>query len=269
MTPAGLPVWLNGRILDQAEARIDPADRGLLLGDGLFETMRVTDGAVRHFTLHMERLAHGAGVLMFPPPDTDMIAQAVRDLLAACGLQGGSLRLTLTRGPGPRGLLPPPQLQPTLLLAAAASLPPATPVRLVTASHRRDEDSVLSRIKSLNYLPSILARMEAAMQGADDALLLNRAGHVAETSASTLVAVIGGKALTPPVSDGALPGIARGMLLAAGLVCEGHLTPAMLRGADAVFSLNSLCAREVVAIDGYELPRQPAFLARLVAYLDG
>ena len=88
MTPAGLPVWLNGRILNQAEARIDPADRGLLLGDGLFETMRVTDGAVRHFTLHMERLAHGAGVLMFPPPDTDMIAQAVRDLLAQAGFDG-------------------------------------------------------------------------------------------------------------------------------------------------------------------------------------
>ncbi|WNM09781.1 aminotransferase class IV [Komagataeibacter nataicola] len=197
MTPTGLPVWLNGQVLSPAEARIDPADRGLLLGDGLFETMRVADGAVRHFTLHMERLAHGAGVLMLPPPDTDRIAQAVHDLLAASGLQSGSLRLTLTRGPGPRGLLPPPRVQPTLLLAAAASLPPATPVRLVTATHRRDEESVLSRIKSLNYLPSILARMEAASLGADDALLLNRAGHVAETSASTLVAVIGGELLTP------------------------------------------------------------------------
>ncbi|MGS0647295.1 aminotransferase class IV [Komagataeibacter melomenusus] len=269
MTPASLPVWLNGRIIDQAEARIDPADRGLLLGDGLFETMRVAGGGVRHFTLHMERLAHGADVLMLPPPDRGLIARAAADLLAACGLQNGSLRLTFTRGPGPRGLLPPPQVRPTLLLTATANLPPATPVRLVTASHRRDEESVLSRIKSLNYLPSILARMEAAGQGADDALLLNRAGHVAETSASTLVAVRDGAALTPPVRDGALPGIARGVLLAAGMLRESRLSPAMLRGAEAVFALNSLCAREVVAIDGHELPRQPAFLARLVAPLDG
>ncbi|QHC35071.1 aminotransferase class IV [Komagataeibacter xylinus] len=269
MTLATLPVWFNGRIINQAETRIDPADRGLLLGDGLFETMRVANGAVRHFALHMDRLAHGAGVLMLPSPDRNLIAQAVRDLLAACGLQSGSLRLTLTRGPGPRGLLPPAQVRPTLLLTAAASLPPATPMRLVTASHRRDEDSVLSRIKSLNYLPSILAWMEAAGLGADDALLLNRAGHVAEMSASTLVAIIGGEALTPPVSDGALPGIARGVLLAAGMLREGRLSPAMLRGAEAVFALNSLCAREVVAIDGHELPRQPALLSRLVAHLDG
>ncbi|MGY6768425.1 aminotransferase class IV [Komagataeibacter sp. NFXK3] len=269
MTPAGLPVWLNGRIIDQAEARIDPADRGLLLGDGLFETMRVAGGVVRHFPLHMDRLAHGAGVLMLPPPDRGLIAQAAADLLAACGVQNGALRLTLTRGPGPRGLLPPPEVRPTVLLTATASLPPATPVRLVTASHRRDEESVLSRIKSLNYLPSILARMEAAGRGADDALLLNRAGHVAETSASTLVAIIEGEALTPPVHDGALPGIARGVLLAAGLLRESRLSPAMLRGAGAVFALNSLSAREVVAIDGHELPRQPALLAGLAAHLDG
>ncbi|NVN36321.1 aminotransferase class IV [Komagataeibacter swingsii] len=267
--PVPLPIWLNGRILPAGGAYVDTADRGFLLGDGVFETMRVAGGQVRHLDRHMNRLAQGAAAIMLPPPDRTAITAGIAALLDACGVETGSLRLTCTRGVGPRGLLPPAQVTPTVLLTAASGLPPATPVRLVTASHRRDAASILSRIKSLNYLPSILARMEAAEQGADDAVLLNHAGFVAETSASTLVACLGGQLVTPPVSDGALPGTARGVLVDAGIVREGRISPAQLRMATAAFTLNSLSVRQVVAWDGIAIPRRPALLATLRAACQG
>ncbi|ATU74028.1 Putative branched-chain-amino-acid aminotransferase [Gluconacetobacter sp. SXCC-1] len=265
MTPSPLPVWLDGRVLAASQARIDPADRGFLLGDGVFETMRVAGGRVCHFARHMDRLARGAAVLHMPPPDMAVLSAGVDALLGACALVSGSLRLTLTRGTGPRGLLPPAPVVPTCLITATAGMPPSTPVRLVTSTHRRDAAGVLSRIKSLNYLPSILARMEAAAQGADDALLLNHAGHVAETSASTLVACMGGQLVTPPVSDGALPGTVRGVLVDAGMVRVGRIEAAGLHEAQALFVLNSLGVREVVALDGHALGRRPDLLAALRA----
>ncbi|KAB8123905.1 2-keto-4-methylthiobutyrate aminotransferase [Komagataeibacter medellinensis] len=265
MTEASLPIWLDGQILPAAKARIDPADRGFLLGDGVFETMRVAGGALCHFTRHMDRLVHGAAVLHMPPPDRVALAAGVESLLAACALGSGSLRLTLTRGTGPRGLLPPAHVRPTCLITATATTPPATPVRLVMATHRRDAGSVLSRIKSLNYLPSILARMEAAAMGADDALLLNHAGHVAETSASTLIACLGGQPVTPPISDGALPGTVRGVLVDAGMVRVGRITVSALLQAEALFTCNSLGLREVAGLDGCAVARRPDLLAALRA----
>jgi branched-chain amino acid aminotransferase len=117
-------LWLNGRLLPAAEARIDPSDRGLLLGDGLFETMRAAGGRLPLLPRHMARLLDGAVLLGLPAPSEETVADAARALLAAEGLAVAAVRLTLTRGPGPRGLLPPDEPAPTLLLTAAP-LPPA------------------------------------------------------------------------------------------------------------------------------------------------
>jgi branched-chain amino acid aminotransferase len=165
------------------------------------------------------------------------------------------VRLTLTRGPAPRGLLPPAASHPTLLLTVAALPPPSGPLRLHVSTIRRDQDSPLSAIKSLNYLPNVLARIEAAEAGADDALLLNHAGHVAETSAANLFVCCAGTWITPPVSEGALPGIRRAVLLEAGRVREGVVTAAAVFAADAVCAGNSLMLRPVAEIDGQALPR--------------
>ena len=263
--PTALPVWLNGRLLPAGQAHIDPADRGFLLGDGLFETMRVANGQVSHFSRHMDRLADGARALMLAPPDRERIAAGVHEMLAACDLTAGSLRLTCTRGTGPRGLMPPVDGTPTVLITASAGVVPPTPVKLVTVEYRRDEDSVLSRIKSLNYLPSVLARMAAARAGADDALMLNRAGYVAETSASTLLACIDGQLVTPPVTDGALPGTARGVLLDAGLLHVRRLSPLALHRATAILTVNSLGARGVHMLDGRDVPVMPDLLTAVQA----
>jgi branched-chain amino acid aminotransferase len=248
-------LWLNGTLCPANEARIDPADRGFLLGDGLFETMAAHGRAVPELARHYARLCAGAEMLRIPVPITrEALAGAVHDVLAANGLMDAMLRLTLTRGVGPRGLLPPSEPNPTLLLTAAPLLSPSGPLRLVTSSIRRDEDSPLSAIKSLNYLPGVLARMEAAERGADDALLLNRAGRVAETSIANLFVRLGGVWLTPPVAEGALPGIRRACLLDAGKLREAAITVEELRQAEAVCAGNALSLRPVTVIDGYSLP---------------
>ena len=156
-------IHLNGRLVDACEARIDPADRGLLLADGLFETLRAYDGRLFCLNAHLARLAAGAAVLGLPAPPLPEIAVAARDTLAANGLADASIRITLTRGAGPRGLLPPTGVTPTLMVAAyplPSSLPTAMSACL--ASIRRNEQSPLSRIKSLAYLENILALGEAA-----------------------------------------------------------------------------------------------------------
>lgn len=260
-----MKLHLNGALLKAADARIAPGDRGFTLGDGLFETLRVRDGAILRLPAHLARLARGAEVLGLPLPATGL-ADALEATRAANGLSDGVLRLTVTRGEGPRGVLPPARPTPTVLVTAAPMAPPAPPARLVIASGtRRNERSPLSGVKSLNYLDNILARQEAAAAGADDAILLNTRDRVAETSIANVFAVIDGRLVTPPLADGALPGVMRAAVLA----LEGEaraLTADDLDRATEIFLTSSLGLRPVAALAGRVLTDHAA-LARLKAAL--
>lgn len=250
-----MKLWLNGKIMPSEAACISPADRGFLLGDGLFETMSVQNGAVPELHRHYARLCSGAALLRLPVPLSQLeLETAVSQLLAANGLSAAALRLTLTRGPGPRGLLPPEQPAPTLLLTAADPPGPGAPVRLITCTIRRDETSPLSAVKTLNYLPGILARLEAAERGADDAVLLNQAGRVAETSAASLFVYLRDNWVTPPVREGALPGICRAKLLEAGQIREQAVTSEDLTFARALCIGNALRMQPVLSLDGHVFP---------------
>jgi branched-chain amino acid aminotransferase len=258
-------LWLDGVLMAPEVARIDPADRGFLLGDGVFETIRTARGAPLHLARHLARLRAGAAALRIPLAwRDDEIAAAAASVLAGCGLAEAALRVTLTRGPAARGVLPAGPMRPTLLVTAAALPPPPCPARAVVAlGTRRNAFSPLSRIKSLNYLDGILARLEAAERGGDEAILLSTQGDVAETSAGNIFVVLSGRVVTPPVQDGALPGIARALLLEAGAAVEGRVSPAALGEAEAAFISNSLGVREIGWIDGRELgPAGDAVLGR-------
>jgi len=245
-------VHLNGILQEADAARIDPADRGLTLGDGLFETLQAKDGRVLRLEAHLDRLARGAEVIGLPLPDMDLEA-ALADTLAANGLSDGVLRLTLTRGVGPRGVLPPLAPQPTVLITAAPLPPPAPAACLIGASvTRRNELSPLAAIKSLNYLDNILARQEAARRGADDAVLLNTMERVAETSIANIFAVLDGRLITPPVSEGALPGVMRAAVLALEGI-ERAFTLQELMQADEVFLTSALSIRPVREVEGFVL----------------
>ena len=262
-------VWLNGTLADAACVRIDPGDRGFTLGDGIFETVRVQHGRAMHLPLHLARLRVGAASLGITCDWTEeALVSAMQDLLSANALQDAALRLTLTRGPAPRGVLPSGPGQTTLLISAGPLPAPAAPARLIVCSTtRRNEHSPLSRIKSLNYLDSIMARREADARGADDALLLNTGGAVAEASAANVVFLTEGRAVTPPVADGALPGIARSLLLQAGWISEARIAVSMLATADAALLVNALGCRAVASIDGMELDHDHPALQAMADFL--
>lgn len=258
MSGAGRRIYLNGALVEAEAARIDPADRGLLLGDGLFETLLALDGRIVALEPHLARLRAGAAELGIDFPDLDL-AEAAQQTLAANRLQAGraALRITLTRGTGPRGLLPPAPAAPTLMIAATATPAPAeSPLRAVIASTRRNEQSPLSRLKSLAYLDNVLARREAAARGTEEAVLLNTAGHVACTTIANLFVVRDGRLLTPPLSDGVLPGIVRAAVLdlarAQGITVEERsLDLEALTTADEAFVTNSLMALcPLASLDG-------------------
>ncbi|MFT8307629.1 aminotransferase class IV [Acetobacter malorum] len=262
-------VWLNGHLCEAEQAHVSLADRGLTLGDGLFETLRVQNGRVCHLDLHMQRLQHGGAVLGLAVPNAAIVAQAAQALLQATKIQNGSARLTVTRGVAPRGLLPPQQGEPTVFMTVTAGEAKVSSVSLMTSQTiRRDEQSPLNCLKSLNYLPNILARQEAARAGCDEALLLNVRGRVAETTISTVVIQEREEFFTPSVGEGALPGVARAVLLQAGLLREEPLSLARLKAADGLYLINSLSVRQVTAFDGASVRQCPAGLSRLCVALD-
>jgi branched-chain amino acid aminotransferase len=255
-------IYLNGAIVPPDFARIDPADRGFTLADGLFETLRAYRGKPFRLEDHLVRLESSAQALGIPLLfDAVMIAEAVLELLAANALTEGdaAIRITVTRGTGPRGLLPSADVKPTLLITTTAYEPLLDTCSATIVEIRRNEGSPLSRMKSLGYLDNVLAAREAAHRGAEEAILLNNAGRVAGAARANIFALLDGRLLTPPLSDGVLSGIARRVVLelADGLrmpALEASLSPADLAGAAEIFLTNSLFeVRSIERLDDREL----------------
>ncbi len=244
-------------------------DRGLLLGDGLFETLLWRDGALVLGQPHWARMAAGAATLGLPPPTEagflDCAAAAVRD----AGLAGAraAVRVTLTAGSGGRGLERPAELQPRLFATAAPSQPPAGPASLIVAGVRRNAASPTSRLKTLAYLDNVLARREARAAGADEAVMLNTQGELACAAAANLFWIEADVPHTPPPEAGCLDGIMARQVraAAAGLgieVREEREGPAALERAEAVFLTSSLIGVRPAHLVGRSLAAHP-LVARL------
>ncbi len=262
--------WLNGRLTSAADAMLPLTDHGLLYGDGVFEGIRFYNHRPFRLQPHLQRLALSARALMLDLPyNMDAMTSAVNQVTAAFSEADGYIRLVITRGCGGLGLDPSHCARPNLFLIAermalADESQRRNGIKLITASTRRPGPTVLDpRIKSLNYLNNILAKLEARQAGADEALLLNDRGYVAEGTAENIFIVRDGRLFTPPVSDGALDGITRAILLQLcqqlGLEAqERSLTPYDVHTADACF----LCGTgaEIIpvrSVDGRSLPDCP------------
>ncbi len=266
-------IHLGGRLVDTSAARIDPTDRGFLLADGLFETLRVYDGRAFKLEAHLARLAAGANILGIPIPAAAEIARAVSDTLDANKLREAALRITLTRGPGQRGLLPPKNATPTLMIVAnPAPERSLAPMSAHIASIRRNEHSPLSRVKSLAYLDNILALREAAEAGCEEALLLNTAGHLAGGSRSNVFVVIDEVLATPPLNEGVLAGITRQTVLelAADAGIEAREVPLtvgdLARAVEALICNSLLEVRALSRIDRRKLSPGPITKAAAERY---
>ena len=254
-----MKVFINGSLIEASQpiggTSIDPTDRGLTLGDGVFETIAVRSGHILRLNAHLSRLNHGASILGIKPPMVDVdIISALDSVVRANAINNGALRLTLTRGPSLRGLIPPQIPLPSLIITAANNTPDFDAVRCVSAvivsGTRCNEHSPLSRIKSLNYLDNILALKEAREKGVEDALLLNCAGKLTSASSSNLFAVLCGKLVTPPRSDGCLGGVMRADVIRDLNGVEKSFTPSDLAEASEAFLTNCLSVRPLISVDG-------------------
>lgn len=244
-----MKIWFKGRLINEDKVRIPYTDRGFLLGDGIFDTVLAVEGQLMFFDHHYLRLCHDAEVMGIPMNYSEAtLRKAIGRLLKANGLEDNhaSIRITLTRGSGPRGLLPPEDPEPLIMITAAQYRPPEGPAKAIIASHRRNEGSELTRIKSLSYTSSILARMEAEKQYADEAVMLNNDGLVTcATAGNIFIVEKGGRVVTPPPLHGALPGITRKMVIKAGRttgmrISEGEISMDRLYNAEEAFLTNSL-----------------------------
>ncbi|HVZ98960.1 MAG TPA: aminotransferase class IV [Caulobacterales bacterium] len=261
-------VWCNGDWADAAAATLSPADRGFLLGDGLFETM-LWDGAVLcRFGRHMQRLRASAEALKLPEPPPDAALHAIAlDVLARNALRAhrAAVRVTWSAGAGARGLPRPERIAPTLLISCAPSPKPEAPAVVITASFPRNAGAPSARFKTLSSIDNVMARGEAAAAGADEALMLNGAGGLAGGAACNVFLVLDGVARTPEVAHGALPGTVRQALLEAGLEIEtAILTRADMGRAEAACITNALQeVRPVSRLDGRALDAAHPAIARL------
>lgn len=251
---------LNGILVEGPTAPFDLSDRGLTLGDGLFETIAVFGGKPAALGQHWRRL-DAAAAEMGLPVDRETFVAEIEALLADIGRANAVIRYSITRGGGARGLAAPAEPRPTVIATASPFPEDAlfAPVKLVTVATRRNPTSFVSRAKTLSYLDSVLAFDEARRAGADDALMLNTDGRVASTAMANLFALVDGDLVTPPLSDGVLPGIVRGIVLCEGFgAVERSLSVEELASASAVFATNSVrLVMPVTEIDGRAVPGDP------------
>ncbi|MDQ3699115.1 MAG: aminotransferase class IV [Gemmatimonadota bacterium] len=237
--------------MDIAVPQLSLLDRGFTLGDGLFETMRLTGGTAFRLGAHMARLRAGAGRLAIPLPDEleVQVRRALREA-AGAGIRVAAVRLTVSRGSGPAGLAPAPDEHPTIALTVQP-LPPIPPaihnegIAVVIASGRRNERAMTAGVKTLAYADAVMALAEARARGAQDALFLDTDGHLSGGSASNVFLVLDDVLVTPPLSCGALAGITRAAVMecagALGVpVAERVLSPGDIRAASDVFLTSSL-----------------------------
>lgn len=224
----------------EAVPALDPADRGLAYGDGLFETMRVAAGRIPWWDAHLARLARGATVLGFPAPDAGWLKAQAGQLLEAAPEQA-VLKLVLTRGAGGRGYAPPAAPEPGLVLSLHALPPAVGPLRLRWCNTRLSLQPALAGIKHLNRLDQVLARAEWQDPDIHEGLMLDARGHVGCATAANLFAFIEGRWLTPSLADGGVTGLARAWVLAREpAAAQATLTPADLASAEALFLCNAV-----------------------------
>lgn len=239
-------IYLNNRIVPEAEALVPVTDRGFLYGDGVFETMRSYSGEIFLLKRHMERLRRSAELIgLMLPKDEAATVEAIRETLRANDLENAIIRVSVTRGTGPRGIDPTVETSPTFVVMAwPFTAYPAEyferGVELIIAQTRRNSASSLDPgIKSMNFLNNILAKGEASRAGAFDALMLNPEGHVAECTVSNIFFVRDGVVHTPSLASGILAGMTREHVIsmARGL---GHSLKEGLYAPDELFSAHEV-----------------------------
>ena len=254
--------FVNGAMVDEAEATIDLFDHGFTVGDGVFETIAVRHATPVAVTEHLQRLARSAACLGLPRPDQARLAQAVDDILTANPpVTWGVLRLTYTSGPGAIGSGRTATASgPTTVVALRPSKPYTELAEVITVPWPRNERGALAGVKTTSYAENALALADAHRQGATEALFANTQGNLCEGSGTNVFVVVNGQLLTPPVSAGCLAGITRAFVIdRCGLdVEERDLPLEVLYLADEAFLTSTVRdVQPIRSVDGRGLASCP------------
>lgn len=253
-----LKIWISGQFYDKENAKISVYDHGLLYGDGVFEGMRSYSGKVFRLEQHLDRLWKSAKAIWLEiPMSREAMGKAVNETLATNGIKDGYIRLVVTRGAGALGLDPNKCSNPqVIIITDHITLYPKefydNGLTIITASTVRNHPAALSpRIKSLNYLNNIMAKIEGLQAGCVEALMLNHKGEVAECTGDNIFIIKSGQLYTPPLDAGILEGITRDAIIELAretgyVVNEVALTRHDVFIADEVFLTGS--AAEVIPV---------------------
>jgi branched-chain amino acid aminotransferase len=264
MSPGGAVLtWINGTLYAPEDARVSVFDHGIVVGDGVFETVKAVRGRPFALTRHLKRLAASAAGLDLPEPDLDAIRQAVLDVLAAAPAWDlARIRITVTSGPGPlgsdRGVD-----GPTAIVAIAKQPPVPAAADVIVAPWPRNERGVLSGLKTTSYGENTRALAYAHERGCTEAILGNLAGNLCEGTGSNVFLVRGDRLITPPLTSGCLAGITRALVLE--WVGGEEVDVPLSELADAKEAFLTSTARDVKpirAVDGQELPAAPGPVTR-------
>ncbi|MBW9206091.1 aminotransferase class IV [Mumia sp. zg.B17] len=205
--------WINGRTLESPhEPALGVLDHGLVVGDGVFETIKVVDGVPFALTRHLERLARSAGGLGIGEPDLDLVRRGVEATVNGQVIPFGRIRITVTSGPGPLGSPRGDQGQTVVVVAEPSTPPPAT-TAIATVPWARNERGALSGLKTTSYAENALMVEHALRHGASEAVMANTAGLLCEGTGSCIFYVLDGQLVTPTLESGCLAGVTRALVL--------------------------------------------------------
>jgi branched-chain amino acid aminotransferase len=250
-------LWLDGGLQDIESARVSVFDHGLTVGDGIFETVKATDGKTFALTRHLYRLTRSARGLGLPDPDHDEIRRACTAVLEANPMPLGRLRITYTGGHGPLGS-DRGEHGPTLVVALGETTRRPDSTAVITVPWTRNERGALTGLKTTSYAENVVALARAHQNGGSEALFANTVGQLCEGTGSNVFVVLDGEIHTPPVSSGCLAGITRELVVQWTGAKETDLPLDVLQRADEIFLTSTL--RDVQAVhrvDERELPGAP------------
>jgi len=255
-------VWVDGALRDADTARISPFDHGVLVGDGVFETLRVYNGAPFAWRRHLDRLEHSAAGLGLPVPERGVVQDAARAVLEANALTEARLRVTVTGGIQPLGSER-RETPPTVIVAASEVRDVPTTIDVVVVPWTRNDRGATAGLKTISYAENVRALAYAQQRGAGEAVFANTRDELCEATGSNVFVVRDGVLQTPPASAGCLLGVTRALVLElcakVGIACEEVALPiTALAAAQEVFLTSTVREVQTVThVDGRAVPSAP------------